>query len=110
MTEHICHKCQKVFSSKQSLTNHLNKKYSCDSGAYSCQKCGQKFAHRQGRFYHQKYVCQGPVTTMATLQAELEQLKKALCEEPTQLELENKVLRVENLRLKLGRNKAPGGV
>lgn len=78
MTEHICTKCNKKFTSKQSLVFHQRKKFDCAAGEFQCQSCGQRFRHRQARDYHRKNACKGPQQTIAGLQAQLEQCQTVL--------------------------------
>jgi len=53
MNNFSCHKCNKLFSTKQSLDRHLNRKYKCDRKII-CEKCGLEFKTKQHLQNHQK--------------------------------------------------------
>ena len=51
LNELICKKCNKVFSTKQSLKRHLNRKYLC-TRKIICNKCGLEFDTTQHLINH----------------------------------------------------------
>lgn len=92
MVEHRCERCDASFPTQLKLERHLDRKFPCDQGAYSCPKCHRRFAQRQGRCRHAAS-CNGPPLTdkdhedtIATLRAVVVLQQQALaaattCEE-----------------------------
>ena len=52
MTQFECINCNKLFSTKQSLDRHLNRKYKCNRKII-CEKCGLTFDTKQHLINHQ---------------------------------------------------------
>ena len=78
MTEHICAKCGKYFATKETLSNHQNKKIPCDSGKYECKKkCGRRFKSRTGRNEHSE-VCDGKHLSHLEKDAVIERLRNTI--------------------------------
>ena len=75
ITEHVCDKCQRSFTSKKDLERHRKRRYPCDAGLFTCENCTQTFTQRSSRDHHRRHTCKGSTQTIAGLQAQLEQCK-----------------------------------
>lgn len=52
----VCEKCEKQFTTKQSLTYHIDKK-ACKMINYHCKYCGNGFTLENSMYRHIKHVC-----------------------------------------------------
>ena len=52
-TDHFCNKCNKYFSSNNSLWEH-NKKFHKNNNKLKCDYCNKEFSFRQGKHVHMK--------------------------------------------------------
>ena len=57
-----CSKCRKTFTTKQSLTYHINNLV-CDKRKITCNKCGREFSRKSKLQYHEENgVCEKKIT------------------------------------------------
>ena len=79
MVKHICNKCNKEFSSKSNLTQHLNRKTSCvkEIIRFICINCGQEFASNFNlqRHMNKKNKCKSKLEIEIELKIKLENEK-----------------------------------
>ena len=90
-TNYICNKCNKYFSSNNSLWEH-NKKFHKNNNKLKCDYCNKEFSFRQGKHIHMKK-CKLKYDEIQTKQYENENKNKILQKIN---ELENKIKDVES--------------